>query len=652
MKKKFLTIGCLALSGVFMFASCSGSNNEDPSIDVGGTEEADVLYDVTYTGKDIIQNDNSSYQILLPRNATSLESFASTELRDFLQESTGVELKIITDDQDVSGEKYISLGATDLAAENGVVVTYSELGSDGFVIETKGDNLFIVGGSEYGTLYGVYGFLENEINWDYFTADLYTLDKVATLPLNEYHVKDMPDIATRVANAGFQSKNSTMANRMRVRNYRELIIPVDGAIWHNSFNYLPISSYGADGTVEQHPEWYASDLSQLCYTAGGDEASLARMQEIVTNMMYEAFMDVTQSTKTKIVMAIQDTFTACTCAECSSLLATYGTNSASIIIMLNKVAEDLETKLRAAGDWRADEFQIVFYAYNEYRLAPVAKSTDAEGNETFRAVDDKVVMNEHLCPYFCIYRDMDNTRPLTENVDSNLMYYDALRGWSALATGGIHIWAYDTNFGSFMVPYNTYGSKQNFISTLKESGVVQLFVQSQEPQQSESTAFHNLKYYLDAKLSWDTTLDVDRLINKFFNAAYGSQAEEVYEVFMEIRAHMAYLLESDSVSAYVGGAGNTLYAKYYSKSLLQRWLDKMENSIAVMKANGENSHYLETESIFPLFTLITLYDYTIEDDQLKEYRQTCADRMRASGITYVAETNGNANDVFAQWGVS
>ncbi len=658
MKRKFLALVCFALSVTTVFSACNGCKKGDgDDADDGdtGVVTSDVLYAVTPTGSNIIANDNSDYKILVPQDAISTELFAASELRDFLLESTGVQLEIVEEMEGLVDGKYISLGATDLAATNGVAATYSELGSDGFVIETKNDDLFIVGGSEYGTLYGVYGFLENEIHWDYYTADLYTLDKVSTLPLNEYHVSDKPDIPTRVANAGFQSKSPTAANRMRVRNYRDLILSAGGSIWHNSFGYLPIEDYGADGKKEKHPEWYAEDLSQLCYTAGGDAESLARMQDVVAEVMCEAFANDTA--KTKIVMAIQDTATSCSCSnpdsdsDCKDLEDKYGTPSASIILMLNGVAERVKEYMQENDDWRVDEFQIIFYAYNNYRWAPVEKTTDANGNEVFTAIDG-LTMDEHLCPYFCLYRDMDNTRPLTEDVDSNRMYYDALRGWSEITTSGIQIWAYDTNFGSFMMPYNTYGAKKNFITTLKDMGTSLLFIQSQEPQDSESTAFHNLKYYLDAKLSWDCTLDVQKLVDKFFKAAYGSQAESVKEVYMEIRAHMTYLLESNSVSAYVGGAGNTLYQQYYSKSLLQRWLNKLEYSADILRANGENAHYLETETVFPMFALVTLYDYTIPDDELQAYRQTCADRMKAAGITYVAESNGKASDVFASWGVS
>ncbi len=649
MKKKIISLICLLAICISAFAACKQETPDQGEENETAVNEEIVnegIYDVEASGKNIIDNKVSDYKILIPAEPSSKVLFAANELQLFLNESTGVELQIVYEGSDSSSGKYISLGPTTLAENSGVKAEYSTLGSDGFIIKTIGDNLYIIGGSEFGTLYGVYGFLENEINYDYFSVDLYTLDKADTLPLNNYDIVDIPDIATRVTNAGFQYNDATVANRMRVRRYDELVIPVNGAIWHNSFSYLPVATY-----AEEHPEWYSAIGDQLCYTAGGDAESLAEMQDIVIDIMYNAFMEKSSLEKTKIVMAIQDTFTRCTCQACNAIVDKYGTISASLVMFFNKIASELEAKMRESGDWRADEFQIVFYAYNEYAVAPVKKVTDSEGNTVYEAIDSDVEMNKHLCPYYCLWRGMNYSHSIKDDVDNNRLYYDSLCGWSALASGGLHIWGYDTQFSCFIVPYNSFGSIQDLMVNLKENNAVQVVMQSQEMQQSEATGFHNLKYYLQSKLMWDTDRDVEELTDKFFKAAYGSQADAVKEIYMEIRAHTTYVYEADLMEPYANSS-NPDGLVCWPRELMTRWLDKMEESIAIMKNNGENSHFLETETVFPLYFIITGYEEYFTDEQMQEYKQLCADRMRASGITHFREGSGAVGTLFQAWGIN
>src|SRR5208337_2406535 len=66
---------------------------------------------------------------------------------------------------------------------------FQRLGSEGFVLRTKGNYVLIVGGRQRGTMYGVYTFLE-KLGCRWFTRDLSVIPKKPTLtvePLDEMH---------------------------------------------------------------------------------------------------------------------------------------------------------------------------------------------------------------------------------------------------------------------------------------------------------------------------------------------------------------------------------------------------------------------------------------------------------------------------------
>ena len=163
-----------------VFSAACSSEQEQTGDGNTQTEQAahgTHIYNIKETDKDIIVNGTSDYKILIPSDAGSNTELAASELQFFLEDATGVRLTITEETQDLSGGKYFSLGQTDLLKENGLSATYAELGSDGFRIVTKGDNIFIFGYGDRASLYGVYGYLEQELDYDFFFTDVWKITK-------------------------------------------------------------------------------------------------------------------------------------------------------------------------------------------------------------------------------------------------------------------------------------------------------------------------------------------------------------------------------------------------------------------------------------------------------------------------------------------
>ena len=122
----------------------------------------------TVKGKYLVNEGESTYKIVIPKQADGLVQVAAGEFNKFLSESTGVSLPVVTEDEINAGDNYISIGETTLLKETDITHEYDELGRDGYKIVTEGDNLYLIGGGEYGSLYAVYGLLEYLIDYDFF----------------------------------------------------------------------------------------------------------------------------------------------------------------------------------------------------------------------------------------------------------------------------------------------------------------------------------------------------------------------------------------------------------------------------------------------------------------------------------------------------
>ena len=107
----------------------------------------------------------SDYAIVLPQNASPSQQRAAQELQHFLGQIAGVQLPIVDDSPASLGQvrAAIALGDNRLLRESGISVDWAKLGDEGFLIVAQAPHLFIVGSPRRGTMYGVYGFLEDDL---------------------------------------------------------------------------------------------------------------------------------------------------------------------------------------------------------------------------------------------------------------------------------------------------------------------------------------------------------------------------------------------------------------------------------------------------------------------------------------------------------
>ena len=203
----------------------------------------------------LFNDGESEYSIVLCDNASISEQTAAKELQGYLQQISGALLPLVNSNELAEGGKHIFVGFNEeYATKYGV-----ELPSDsdeGYTYRTVGDNIWIYGGKNRGTMYGVYSFLENEFGVRWYTVDYTKIPTAKTWRVKELCHSEQPFIQYRFVqyfNADYgdwQAHNKcNSATWVAENEYGGLT-----AYWEGHTFRLFIT---AEEYFEEHPEYFS-----------------------------------------------------------------------------------------------------------------------------------------------------------------------------------------------------------------------------------------------------------------------------------------------------------------------------------------------------------------------------------------------------------
>ena len=693
MKSNKILFPLLLVLSVSALAGCGGSSLvsddnhiyiDDNNVATTGYEDVHVegkyyqgVHDFTYksTGKALVKAGKTSYKIVIPSKTSSDISVARDELIHFFKIATGIELECITDENltHSKNNKYISLGKTKLLESSGIKIDYNALTPDGCRIVTKGDSIFIVGGTDIGTLNATYDFLHIYFKYEQYSPDVYEIDRnVKNLVLYNFDVTDIPDIQQRARNYGFllngsgNYDQSRYGYRMRMTKGRGYyFMPVfsdfdyssESKLSTNTNTYVPYEQYAS-----LHPDWF-SDLCttntyQLCYTAHGNPEELEGLIDIVTRKIIfslKRFTPEEYPDLNVITFTIEDNFNLCNCYHCKLDEETYGASSASLIKFVNEVGRRVKawSLLEENAEYYRPNFQIIYFAYNGYVDAPIKYN---ESKKVYEPSHPSMVLEDNTGVYLAIIDRGDFQFDFFNNPISNGGYLgnmgikETLDSWGAL-TNSIYLWLYQTNFALYPYFYDSFSFyNQPFYNYISSKGLKMFFAQGQDTKASGNTGtnFNNLKAYLNCKLSWDSTLDQSVLMKRYFKAMYGRASEKMWDYFGLLRSFYSQMLESNPSLV----NNRSIYNKINSRNNLP--LASLKSLVKAVDAAQEmikreyysEEEYLtykyniEAEALFPLYAMLELYasvDLTIDE------RKAIAQRLLDS-IYYLRNDGMNTRE--------
>lgn len=612
---------------------------KDKSKDVNVVVEERGMHErtVSATDFDLVKDGTSDYIIVTAQNETNeAVKFAVEELRQNFYESTGVDLETKKDSEVTYSDsaKILSIGETSLLNKAGITLNKKELGRDGYIVQTKGTSVFMVGGSGDGTLFAVYGWLKEQLGYEYYAIDEIAIDKnVTNEKLLNVSLKDRPDFDYRLTNFGEAWFDDTVARRARFNASNSLWINFDGVVdgvqssvaYHTSFNIVSPDVY-----KKAHPDWYSPDGKQLCFSRDPENLAKVVVERITQEL--DKYPD-----KNILTFTQQDSNTWCTCAKCTESLNKYGTNSATYILFMNRIAEDVTKWVEAKYPGR--EVLLAMFAYQQTEAAPVVK----QGNE-YVPVDEKLRLHDNVALFYCpifaeYYYDF--------NAEQNVNVAATLDKWCVLAKT-IFAWTYGANFQVYLAPYNNFNSMQNNYRFLYDRGTKYIFDQHQY-NQIAGTDWYRLKGYLSSNLQWKIDSNQAELVDKFFTNYYKDASSVMKQLFDEENTWFAYLAEKYGYNGKVSYVeSNLVIEEFWPKGLLESWLGLIDEAYAKIEPYKTTDPVLyeklkdriTLESISFRYMQIRLYKllYSESDSQMmiKTFKADC----NALGLTQYKEGIG------------
>lgn len=459
---------------------------------------------------DLLKNGTSNYSIYIANNANGTVKKAANEFKKYFLQISGVNLPI---SNQFSGKNQIVIGDNAVIKRNFPQFDLSSLNEDGTYVRSKGDALFIGGGTEMGVLNAVYSFFEKYLDCRYYAHDLIVIPKKRDITVNNVNITEVPAISYRSTNYGEAmnadyiqwNKVSNLPDQHKQKRYK-------WGLWAHTFTVLvPPKKY-----LQSHPEYFglingARSIKQLCLS---QDALVGIIADTLRVMMAND-----PSAKYWSVSTMDGNPDNCQCDLCNKYRANNHNQSDLTVAFVNKIAALFPDKI------------ISTLAYQKTRPAPIS-----------------VVPAKNVNIHFCAVND-DKLRPLA----TNGVLMNDLNGWLKFTNNII--------FRDYMIYYKCDCPFPNFpvlkpnLQTLVNKKIDMVYLEAQSDLGRE---LEELRCYLMVKLMWDQSLDPDALTNEFLKAYYGNSAPYVKQ-YMDLLRQAAVngnkpLIGSTKVKIYAKSA--------------------------------------------------------------------------------------------------
>ena len=383
------------------------------------------------------------YSIFLSTGASPSERWAAEELRQHIEQMTGIQLRIDTGARIPASRRAIAIGWSALTEQFGIEPPEGE----SCLLKTAGETVIIAGGRQRGTMYGVSIFLE-KLGCRWFTPDVARIPQVEALWLPEFNEVHSPAFEYReVFFTEAQEREWSARNRLN-GHFHQLDERVGGKVIyvpfaHSFYDFVPPDRY-----FESHPEYFAlvqgrrrREHAQLCLTN----------VEVLRLALQQVEQWLTANPEASIVSVSQnDGGGWCECEPCRQVIKEEGGAVSGLALrFVNQVAERLAVShpgkmvdMLAYQDTADPPSKVRPLSNVQIRLCPI----DACQGHSYRT---------------CIYN-----RPIRERLEK----------WSRIAPQ-LHIWQYSINFSHYLAPFPNYDELISDIPMFQRAGVSGVFIE-------------------------------------------------------------------------------------------------------------------------------------------------------------------------------
>lgn len=443
----------------------------------------------------LAQSGQSAYRIVVADDASPSTKHGAEELQKFLQEMTGAKLPIVSD-REAPGPKEIVLGNSARLKGLNLAIDFKALGKEGYVIRTTGPHLVIAGGDLRGTMYGVYGLLEDHLGCRWFAPGVSRIPKSTRLVLPAIDERKVPVLEYRepFTNDCFDgdwcARNRVNSSSGRLDASHGGKVRFGNGFFVHTFNHLvPPEKY-----FDQHPEYFSlvkgkrlKKDTQLCCT-----------NEDVIRLCTEGIRKAMAAQPDAFVFSVSqnDWYNQCECDKCQALAKQEDSQIAPVLALVNRVAEAVEKEF--------PDKAVETLAYQWTRRPPT----------TMRPRPNVII---RLCSIECCF-----SHPLgTCDSPANKAFREDLQRW-AKVSNRLWVWDYVTDFANYLLPFPNQRVRNDNIQLYVKNNVTGIF--EQDTYETPSSEMASLGGYLTAKFLWNPDYDENTAMNEFLEGYYGKAA--------------------------------------------------------------------------------------------------------------------------------
>lgn len=437
--------------------------------------------------------------VVVDPDASEVEQFAAEELAGYVGRISGATLPVGI--APAPGRYAILLGAA-AREQLAETVDFDALGPDGFALRSSPDGLAIAGGSDLGTLYGVYHLLEKYLGVRWFMpGDLGTVTpnspNVAVGTIDELQ---RPDFRVRWIESGDWALHNRMNVQVKVNDK-----PV-GINWkygyHSILHIVPPDEY-----FEEHPEYFALIKGQRRQPKPTSGFQVCTSNPELIEVVAERVCRILDEDPDIDIISVcpMDGGGFCECEACRALDEDRPEEEAWHARYSNRLAVFNNAVARLVAERYPDKL-IKVGAYAMYVRVPTDPNYRPEPNLAIQACHTYACNNHRIAPPTCARNQEYFTKELERwaSITDHLFIYEYYNkgAWGGLPYPQIHVIRED-------IPY------------FKSLGVEGFYTQAA----GKRFPVLGLNHYISAKLTWDSELDVRRLLEDFYARFYQEAAE-------------------------------------------------------------------------------------------------------------------------------
>lgn len=450
--------------------------------------------------------------IVVGKNASVTDLYAAEKLEYYLQKITGKDIAVITDDSEVQ-TKEIVVGETNRAP-----VGFENPKNGSYVIKSDADKLVIAGYGTRGTIYGVYGFLEDYCGCRWYETNIIKIPENAELTVESgIDVKYTPYFEyTETDTASSRDAEFSIANGQSGGVYRDLSAEQgDDVGYIGNFAHTLVTYYcNGEKYFAEHPEYFALHggkrvPDQLCLT-NPDTIDVV-YNEVIELLERE---HVPEKSMQIVSLTQHDNQLYCECENCAALDNENGSHAGTMINFVNTIAE----RVKATGKY--DNIVFDTFAYQYTRKTPT-----------------KVVPREdvivRLCSIECCFGHTLDDAKCELNVD----FMKDLSDWGKICDR-VYIWDYVNNYSETCCIFPNFGVMQRNVQIFAENNVKGVYEEGNYYIADCDAEFAEMRTYLLSQLLKDPYMDYEAEMIGYLEAVYGPGGRHIKE-FLDIMTEHA-----------------------------------------------------------------------------------------------------------------